>query len=199
MEGYLFHWISWCIWIYAMFIMNRKHPFRYPLAYGVLIAILLSTINVTIFNMNIVIAIFPLWLFACFLLAKFRGKTLIYLCICAIIMSFSGATFFIMALFDPFWVVIDLIWLEGIFATILTTLLVSGLWERISIFLIGFIHAEFIYGFILNSLQIDYNVGNFLFLDGLVVSALCISLWTGFETAFINFQKNNQMEKEKQL
>ena len=199
MPGFLFYWISWCIWIYLMFIMKKTHPYRYPLAFFVCLAIIFSGYTIELFGMEIRLSLFPMWLLGCLLLAKCNWKTLMYLCLCVVIITFSATTFFIMALFDPFWVIIDLVILEGLLAVFLTSLLDVGFWQRIGVFFIGFIQAELLYGYLLKGFGIHYEIGSLHFLDGLSVSLVFIILWGVIETIYLYFQRNQILEKEKQL
>jgi len=56
MSGFLFYWLTWAGWIFVTFLLNRTNPYRFRIAFWLLVIIITSVYQITIFEMNFSIA-----------------------------------------------------------------------------------------------------------------------------------------------
>lgn len=200
MEGSLFFWLSWCIWIYVTFIMDKRNKIRFPLAFFLLTTICLIGIEVEFFGLQIAIAAIYLLLLSYLAFLKESFWNLIYKMISIFILSAAVAFFFLFSLYDPVWIFINQEILFGLFITLLSILLFTNFKTRLFAVIIGLIQGEILYGITLNHLSIHYQIGSLQFMDYLAFTCLLIAIWSGIEYLHILFQhKTYQQEKEKQL
>lgn len=195
MAGFIFYWLSWIAWIYTTFIMDKKQKGRFFISFSLLMAIILSVHYIVILNVEVSFATLFLVLISYFYFYKSHIFTLINIAIRTLIISFSGATFLLMALYDPFWIIIDLKWIQGGLFMVMASLLFKEYKYRILSTVIGLLQADIIYGYFLNQLNITYKIGSFEYMDQIAVVCLFISIWYGLEHIQYIFQRKQSTGK----
>lgn len=200
MEGSLFFWLSWFVWIYVTFILDKGNKVRFPLAFSLLTTICLIGIEIELFGLQIAIPAVYLLVLSYIIFLGQSFWNLINIMIRIFILSAAVAFFFLFSLYDPVWIFINQEILLGLFITLLTILLFTEFKTRLFAVIIGLIQGEILYGLTLMNLSIHYQVGSLRLMDYLACTCLLISIWSGIEYSHNLFeQKNYQQEKEKQL
>ncbi|MCU9613720.1 hypothetical protein OEV98_09115 [Caldibacillus lycopersici] len=199
MEGFLFFWIAWSGWIISTFILDKQNKYRLKIAATLLIVIILSDIHISIVSFHISLAAIFLLVVGYLYFIKKTFWFLLYTTIRIITITLAGASFLLMALYDPVWVIFDLAWLQSILFTILALVLFKKYEERIFSTIIGLIQADIIYSYLLKPFDIQYPIGSFAYFDGIALTCLFITTWYGLEHLQAIFQKNTQLEREKPL
>ncbi|PLR75634.1 hypothetical protein CU633_20060 [Bacillus sp. V3-13] len=199
MEGIIFYWSSWLIWILTTFFLKRENRYRFRISLAILVAIMLSTAQFSLFGLTFNAAPVVLLLFVYWEVAKLNKGQLAYYFICALIVTLAYVSFLLFELFDPVWVLFDRKLMLGFIIVYLIVLLYGDLRMRLCILLSAVFHGEVVFAFILKKLAIDYKIGTLEFLDFVALAAGVLLAWTGLKYALLLLEKTvSQFEREKQ-
>ncbi|CEE01886.1 putative membrane protein [Caldibacillus thermoamylovorans] len=200
MTGFVFFGLAWAGWIYSTFIMEKTNPYRFPIAACLLVAIILSVFKIRFLGLDISLATLFLLFISFFTFIKLPFWKLLYCTIGIFIVSSATAVFYLMSLYDPVWIFIDQQILLSFLGACLAVLLFKEYKARVFSAIIGLIQGDILYAIILKNFSIDFPIGSFAFLDGLALTCVFITIWSGFEYLQTTFEhKNFQQKKEKQL
>ncbi|MCB7071704.1 hypothetical protein LIZ76_17510 [Caldibacillus sp. 210928-DFI.2.22] len=200
MTGFVFFGLAWAGWIYSTFIMEKTNPYRFPIAACLLVAIILSVFKIRFLGLDISLATLFLLFISFLTFIKLPFWKLLYCTIGIFIVSSATAVFYLISLYDPVWIFIDQQILLGFLGACLAVLLFKEYKARIFSTIIGLIQGDILYAIILKKFSIDFPIGSFAFLDGLTLTCVFITIWSGFEYLQTTFEhKNFQQKKEKQL
>lgn len=199
MEGFYFYWISWCAWIFVTFILDKKNPYRFPCAFILLVTITLSIHTIEIFAIQMSLG--ALFLLMASYLYFFTNKqiNLIYQAFGVLCITISAACFYLLALYDPVWIIFDLGLIQSICFTALALFLFRDYFTRLVSTTTGLIQGDALYSIILQQFYLDHPVGSFLFFDRLALTHIVLSGWSAFEYIQFYFHKNMPIEKEKHM
>lgn len=200
MTGFVFFGLAWAGWIYSTFIMEKTNPYRFPIAAYLLVAIILSVFKIRFLGLDISLATLFLLFISFLTFIKLPFWKLLYCTIGIFIVSSATAVFYLISLYDPVWIFIDQQILLSFLGACLAVLLFKEYKARIFSTIIGLIQGDILYAIILKKFSIDFPIGSFAFLDGLALTCVFITIWSGFEYLQTTFEhKNFQQKKEKQL
>ncbi|WP_346206369.1 hypothetical protein NSS89_11165 [Caldifermentibacillus hisashii] len=200
MTGFVFFGLAWAGWIYSTFIMEKTNPYRFPIAAYLLVTIILSVFKIRFLGLDISLATLFLLFISFLTFIKLPFWKLLYCTIGIFIVSSATAVFYLISLYDPVWIFIDQQILLSFFGACLAVLLFKEYKARIFSTIIGLIQGDILYAIILKKFSIDFPIGSFAFLDGLALTCVFITIWSGFEYLQTTFEhKNFQQKKEKQL
>ncbi|MEH7075614.1 YphA family membrane protein [Neobacillus drentensis] len=199
MEGAIFYWVFWGVWIYLTFILEKQNPYRLKLAIIVLIAIILSNVQFAVGKFDIQAS--GLFMLGCCYLFINQEKraALIYFFICTFTVSIAYVTFHLFEIFDPIWIIFKKEWMMGIMLWYLAILLQKTLKGRLLIIFAGAMQGEILYAFTLNKFQFQYLIGTFSYLDVCSLTAVLLTGWSVLENAGSILQTQfHYFEKGKQ-
>ncbi|MCM3477132.1 MULTISPECIES: YphA family membrane protein [Bacillaceae] len=200
MTGFVFFGLAWAGWIYSTFIMEKTNPYRFPIAAYLLVTIILSVFKIRFLGLDISLATLFLLFISFLTFIKLPFWKLLYCTIGIFIVSSATAVFYLISLYDPVWIFIDQQILLSFLGACLAVLLFKEYKARIFSTIIGLIQGDILYAIILKKFSIDFPIGSFAFLDGLTLTCVFITIWSGFEYLQTTFEhKNFQQKKEKQL
>ncbi|WP_368985231.1 hypothetical protein NST54_11125 [Caldifermentibacillus hisashii] len=200
MTGFVFFGFAWAGWIYSTFIMEKTNPYRFPIAAYLLVTIILSVFKIRFLGLDISLATLFLLFISFLTFIKLPFWKLLYCTIGIFIVSSATAVFYLISLYDPVWIFIDQQILLSFLGACLAVLLFKEYKARIFSTIIGLIQGDILYAIILKKFSIDFPIGSFAFLDGLTLTCVFITIWSGFEYLQTTFEhKNFQQKKEKQL
>lgn len=199
MEGLYFYAVAWAVWIIATFILEKNNNIRLPLAFIILLCIIISPYTFT-FKEYTVSYVSILLLMATLVkigTQTFKGKC--YFFITSLVISVGYVTFLLFELFDPIWIIFKREWMLSILITYLSVLLQQKLIWRITTALIGCIYGEILYAIILNRYSFPYIVGSMSFLDICSLITVILFGWHGLKQVIAYFEQQYQSsEREKQ-
>lgn len=164
--GLVFYWISWVGWILVTFFL-RKNKFRNITAYWILLTIISANMYITIANFDVSILLI-LYLIPLFIMLARRKKWFYHLLAVITIMIGSNA----ILLWEtniPIWYFYPKLLFGSILTAIIILLLTNNFIDQCIIGALGMICGEFLYVFVLASYQLKYSVGDFGFLDRLMM------------------------------
>lgn len=183
MEGAMFYWICWSLWVFLTFFLDKQHPYRLKLSAIVLILLLLSNIHFMVGSFEIYASgLFLLVISHLFFSQEKRGA-IIYIFICSLIVSIAYATFHLFEIFDPIWIVFKKEWMMGICFGYLAILLQKNLKGRLIIMISGTMQGEFLYAYFLSKYQFPYSIGAYDYLDVCSLTGALLVGWSCLENA----------------
>ncbi|WP_370224036.1 hypothetical protein [Cytobacillus sp.] len=199
MEGLIFYWISWMVWIMATFFMDRNNKYRFLLSAWILIFITLSPWTFKIFNVETGIGglflIVSLYIFA----GRLKKLSKLYFFFCTFILMMAYVIFHLFELFDPVWVMFSRNWMLSILLVYMAVLLQKNRMLRLPLILLGGIQGEVLYALILKQFSFPYTIGSLAFLDIMAISVSISAVWITVQWA-VKFIETNfkHFEREKQ-
>lgn len=199
MEGLIFYWISWMVWIMATFFMDRNNKYRFLLSAWILIFIMLSPWTFKIFNVETGIGglflIVSLYIFA----GRLKKLSKLYFFFCTFILMMAYVIFHLFELFDPVWVMFSRNWMLSILLVYMAVLLQKNRMLRLPLILLGGIQGEVLYALILKQFSFPYTIGSLAFLDIMAISVSISAVWITVQWA-VKFIETNfkHFEREKQ-
>ncbi|MDF2037199.1 hypothetical protein P2R12_09565 [Cytobacillus oceanisediminis] len=199
MEGLIFYWISWMVWIMATFFMDRNNKYRFLLSAWILIFIMLSPWTLKIFNVETGIAglflLVSLYIFA----GRLKKLSKLYFLFCAFILMMAYVTFHLFELFDPVWVLFSRNWMLSVLLVYMAVLLQKNRMLRLPLILLGGIQGEVLYALILKQFSFPYTIGSLAFLDIMAISVSISAVWIAVQWAVKYIEANfKHFEREKQ-
>lgn len=199
MEGLLFYWISWSIWIYLTFVLRKNHPLRWRMSAIMLVLIILSSVHFSIGNFDLFgSGLFILFMVYLSVSNEKKGLTFYFL-ISTFIISIAYSTFHLFEIFDPVWLFFDRGWMLGLAMGGLTLLLQKSFKWRLFTLLAGGVQGEIFTAFILDKYSISDPIGSLDFLDVCAVASIFVLLWSVIERVSAIYENHFTFtEKEKQ-
>jgi hypothetical protein len=183
MDGSLFYWSLWSIWVYLTFIMDKKHPRRFGMSACILVIIILSEVHFTVDNYHIYASGVFILALSYIILSREKNGALLYAIICSVIVTIAYVTFRIFEIFDPVWIIFPEIWMMGIGLFILVILLQNTLKGRLLVIISGTMHGEVCYALFLNRFQFSYPIGALGYFDICVLVTMLIFVWGFLENS----------------
>lgn len=154
----------WIIWAYITFI-KEKVAIRSHLAFWVLLIIIASNYHLDFGGLEVNFATIIILIYGYFQIGQIPLKHFLYTVIGCSTISVAYACFFMFAIFDPVWVIIDLKWMVGIAMVILTLLFFHDPKMRFASLAVGLCHGEILYTLVILKLSPTKTIGDFYFLD----------------------------------
>ncbi len=198
-EGAIFYWTCWAVWIYLTFILEKRNPYRMKLAAIVLIVLILSNFQFKVSVFEIQASGLFILVISYFFISQEKRTAIIYYFICAVIISIAYVTFHLFEIFDPIWIIFKKEWMMGIVLWYLAILLQKTLKGRLLILFAGAMQGEILYALILNKFQFPYLIGAYASLDVCSLTALLLVGWSALENVGTVMQNHfHFFEKGKQ-
>ena len=200
MAGFFFYWISWSIWITVTFLFAKNHPYRFKTALFILIIIILSPYQFTLFQISMPFAIIPLIMISYIHYMKKSFLQLFTNIIRILIITIYETSYLLITLYDPVWQTIDPLILRSASFSLLGIVLFGSYLDRLFGTILGMIQGEIFYSFILKKWDIHYALDLALF-DHLAIAFFFITSWHTFMwlKQYFYMKTNYSFEKEKQI
>ncbi|MCA1063199.1 hypothetical protein LCL98_07105 [Rossellomorea aquimaris] len=183
MDGILYLWLLWAIWIYTTFMMNKEHPKRLPYSFMCLVLLITYPYGVQIGQMEVALPVIIVGLICIhyFRYLSLRAKLYMLLAILSTGMLYAGIG--LVAIYDPVIMFIDqnLIIAFSIVLLIYIFYSSSSYLLRITSITGSSIVGEIFMGIPLNNVGLSYPIGGPQSLDVLAISigVLMIIKWLG--------------------
>ncbi len=200
LNGSMFLWIFWTLWVYTTFILKKNHPYRLKLSAAVLIVIILANFHLAVRGFDIYTGGLFLLIISYASLLKSKRRVVFYYFICSMIVTISYAAFHLFEIYDPAWLIFNKKWMVGILIGYLAVLLQNSLQGRMFIITSGTMQGEILYAFILQKYHFPYPIGSFEYLDIFALTVVLVAGWNSVENAsafFENYLHSSQKNKQK--
>lgn len=199
MEGALFYWVGWALWVYLTFMLDKKNPYRLKLSIIILVLLFLSSIQFRIGSMDIYAGGLFLLITSYVFFSQEKRGAIIYFFICSLIVSIAYVSFHLFEIFDPIWIIFNRKWMMAIAFGYLALLLQKTLKGRLLIIISGTIHGEFLYAYTLSKFPFPYTIANLEYLDVCALMTALLIGWSVLENAGTYIQNHQHFfEKSKQ-
>jgi hypothetical protein len=179
--------------------MNKHNPYRFRLAAGILMIIILSNLHFQVESYQFYASGVFILLLSYIILSRKRLGALLYAFICSFTLTISYVTFNLFVIYDPIWVIFQKEWMMGFCFSFLAILLQRSLFDRLLIVVSGTMQGEILYAFYLSKFEFSYPIGTLAYLDVSSLTILMLVCWSVFENAGAIFQNQfHFLEKGKQ-
>ncbi|WP_226034672.1 YphA family membrane protein [Aquibacillus saliphilus] len=162
MDGYIFYWISWILWIIITFIMVKDN-YRTYLALWLLTLIALSNSEVVIGVTKINAAIFILFFGALILLSKTSNWILNIIRSLCLVFGYVGVLFW--EQISPVWLVIPRLIMIPVIGFIFLSFLTNENVDKLAVWCLGITTGEVLHSLILNSYGFNEYIGDMAYFD----------------------------------
>lgn len=200
MDGSLFYWIFWLIWVYLTFFFKKQNSWRIKLSAIILVVIIFSAQHIHIAGFDLSVSSIFLLFTAYATLHSEKTHILLYFFICSFIVMIAYVSFHLFEIYDPVWLIFNKEWMMGVCIAYLAILLQKELKGRVLIIFSGTIQGEILYAYILSRYDFPYAVGSLACLDTLSLTVLLLIGWSFIEKAgsfFEGYVHTSQKEKQK--
>jgi hypothetical protein len=198
-EGSVFYWVCWSVWVIFTFIINKQNPYRLKITAFILVLLILANFHCTIAGFNFNMGGLFLLFLSYSLTYKKQVKTITYFFICSFIVTIAYVSFRLFEISDPVWIIFNKDWMIGIICCFLAILLQKRLKDRLLIIASGTMQGEILYGYMLDKYDFSYLIGSLDYLDIFSCSAVLLIGWSCLENASFYFENNfNIGQKGKQ-
>lgn len=198
MEGFMFFWIFWMYWVLTTFFMKKKKE-RLYLSVCILLIITLSIHSIEVHRFKISLAGLFLLVTTYYLLGRENFSRMLYGVVSSFIIMLAYTTFKLMEIYDPVFVFIDSNFMLSTIVAYLAVLLQSKLHLRILSVLVGTIHGELLFSFILRDITFTSEMATLAFFDVIALGSAFLLGIGGFKKISLFFEGHfKQQEKEKQ-
>lgn len=180
MEGILFLWVSWGLWIYTTFMMGKNEKGRFRYSFILLCMICLFPYHVTLFSYEVYATyIFLVVLtFIYIRLLGLRQKLYMLICILTVAMSYAGIG--LIAIYDPVLMIIESHLISALLSMSIGFIFYSSI-KKIEILflavLAGTMAGEVLLNVTLNKIGFGESIGSHLYLDMTACMALVTITW----------------------
>lgn len=200
MDGFIFFWFAWAMWILVTFILNKTNPYRTFLAFSILFTISTANIYLQFFSYDISLAVLFLFIICAIPYHQYSLVKFFYIYIRILTLAIAQSAVLFVSLYDPVWFFISEQFVMSFLVMILVIVLFDQYKERLRAVIISLFLTDIINAIVLKKFDIQYQIGSLYMLDTLAISVFFVSTWGLLEFLQTSFQqKNYQQEKEKQI
>ncbi|SDJ67202.1 YphA family membrane protein [Sediminibacillus albus] len=162
MDGLLFYWISWILWVIFTFLL-KKTKVRFYLSVWILLLLSCSNTVVEILDYKVNIAIFVS--FVCAILYMAKSPDWMYQLFGSLCMTFSYIGILLWELISPIWLFVPRIIIIPFLAMIMLYFIADNLIDKCMIWCLGLTSGEILHGLIMNSYGFQPVIGERSFFD----------------------------------
>ncbi|MCE4047203.1 MULTISPECIES: YphA family membrane protein [Bacillaceae] len=199
MEGNMFFWFAWMLWLIPTFFMEKDNNNRSKYASFLLIAIILYPHQLPFMGMEVSVLLLVQIVSAFIYAARLRTSQQLYMVLTAFMTMLAYCALQLLSILDPVWLLIDKDVMLAVMLAILSVMLHRTMATQGLMIIIGSSVGEMLYGYLLHYYRMDERIGTAAFFDSLL---LCIASITAWNIAKVFLAKLEQqiylIEKEKQ-
>ncbi|WP_285766243.1 hypothetical protein [Peribacillus sp. SI8-4] len=149
MEGILFYWMSWIVWVIVMFFIQKTVPYRFDFLFHLLAVMILAGYKLEISLLSVHLSGIYLFFILCVYIREHSFLKILELISGCLIVTLAYASFQLFALLDPIWLFIKPSYLLCLFLNYLILLLFKNWKHRLLTLLIGLILGDIVYSILL--------------------------------------------------
>jgi hypothetical protein len=204
MDGILYLWLLWGIWIYATFLLRRSHPHRFRYSFMCLLLICVFPYGIQTGSVEVGVPAIVLALICIFYIRKLSLRKKLYMLIAVLTMGMCYAGIGLLAIYDPVLMFLDRDLIISLSFVLVCILFYgdSSLFMLRAIAIMGSsVIGDFFLSIPLNKIGFSYSIGGPVYLDMLAVSmGFLIALkLLGELNQFINIKEQTNKGEMKNL
>ncbi|WP_026771243.1 MULTISPECIES: hypothetical protein [Sediminibacillus] len=173
MEGLLFYWICWLLWITTTFLL-KKNRTRFYVSFVILLLLTCSNTNITVWDSKLNLATVVSFFAGILYLAK--KKDWILLLFGSLCMTFCYVGILLWEMISPIWLFVPRLLMIPVIGLVLLFFLTETLIEKCMVWCLGITSGEILHGLIMNSYGFHPSIGEHSFFDLLFVGIAFIIL-----------------------
>ncbi|MGE7759437.1 YphA family membrane protein [Peribacillus sp. NPDC097895] len=177
MDGILFYWMSWIVWVIVMFFIPKTVPFRFDFLFHLLAVMVLAGYKLEVSLLSVQLSGLYLLFILCVYIRKLSIIKLMELICGSLIITLAYASFQLFSLLDPIWLIMKPSYLMCIFLNYLILLLFKNWKHRLFVLLIGLIMGDIIYSGLLVYHSLPYAALTYAWHDDAVLILGSNILW----------------------
>lgn len=175
MDGSYFYFLAWLGWIITTFFL-KKEAFRWKVSAVLLVFIICSQITVSIASFPIAANALLLGTISFLGIAFYSIWKKIYALLSALIIAMLYASFHLLEMYDPIWIVMDRTWMLSGILVYASILLHRDRVLRLCSLYAGALQGEILVTFIFHTLRFPYQLGSLTFFDIIAVATLFFTI-----------------------
>ncbi|MGM0751274.1 MAG: YphA family membrane protein [Bacillota bacterium] len=172
MDGILYFWLLWGIWIYTTFMMKKAHPYRFRYSFMCLVLLCLFPYGVKVGSVEVAAPVFIIGLICIHYLRIFSLREKLYMLVAILTMGMLYAGIGLVAIYDPVLMFIDRNLIIALFLAFLGVLFYSSssYMHRMIAITGSSIVGEVFLSIPLKKVGFMYPIGGPVYLDVLAIS-----------------------------
>lgn len=187
-DGILYLWLIWGIWIFTTFMMNKANPYRFHYSFICLVLLCVFPYGLKVSSVEVAVPVFVLGLICIYYIRIFSLKEKLYMLVAILAMGMLYAGIGLVAIYDPVLMFIGrnlIMALSLAFLSILFYSSSSYMFRMIAIAGSSIVGEVFM-SISLKNVGFSYPIGGHVYLDVLAIS-------TGILLAIRLFEEINQL------
>ncbi|MDO7488267.1 hypothetical protein ACIQYG_16705 [Peribacillus sp. NPDC096622] len=181
MDGIIFYWISWIVWVIVMYFIPKTVPFRFDFLFHLLAVMVLAGYKLEVPLVSVHLSGPYLFLILCVYIRKKSIIKMMELISGSLIITLAYASFQLFSLLDPIWLIMKPSYLLCIFLNYLILLLFKNWKHRLFVLLIGMLMGDIIYSGLLAYHSLPYVALAYAWHDNAVLVLGANILWRMLE------------------
>ncbi|MCA1054654.1 hypothetical protein LCM10_06615 [Rossellomorea aquimaris] len=180
MDGFLFLWVAWALWIYMTFIMGKHTKGRFMYSFIVLSMICLFPYHITIHSYVVHLTTLLLAMIAILHIRNDGLRKKLYMLVCAMTIGMSYAGVGMIAIYDPVLMIIDSHMITAFLSMSIGFLFYGRIDQLRSMFLsvlVGSLMGEMMLSISLSKIGFVQIIGGPVYLDILAYMILTTLAW----------------------
>ncbi|MFF2286482.1 YphA family membrane protein [Peribacillus butanolivorans] len=177
MDGILFYWMSWIVWVIVMYFIPKTVPFRFDFLFHLLAVMVLAGYNLEVSLLSIHMSGLYLIFILCVYIRKESIIKIIELISGCLIITLAYASFQLFSMLDPIWLIMKPSYLLCIFLNYLILLLFKNWKHRLFVLLVGLIMGDLVYSGLLVYHSLFYEALTYAWHDNAVLILCANIVW----------------------
>ncbi|MFU2017186.1 hypothetical protein ACM6Q7_19375 [Peribacillus butanolivorans] len=177
MDGILFYWMSWIVWVIVMYFIPKTVPFRFDFLFHLLAVMVLAGYNLEVSLLSIHMSGLYLIFILCVYIRKQSIIKIIELISGCLIITLAYASFQLFSMLDPIWLIMKPSYLLCIFLNYLILILFKNWKHRLFVLLVGLIMGDLVYSGLLVYHSLSYEALTYAWHDNTVLILCANVVW----------------------
>ena len=165
MDGILFYWLSWLVWIFILFFIPKKVSSRFEVLFHILAVLTLVEYQFSIAGFSAQLTGPYLFLTCLIYLRRQPVARVLGWMVKAAIIGLAYASFQLFSILDPIWVVVKPSYILCILLNYVILLLVNEWKQRLLILLMGMAAGDLLFSLLLYYHSLPYRSFDFIWHD----------------------------------
>ena len=199
MEGNLFFWFAWMLWLIPTFFMEKDNKHRLKYASILMIAMILYPYHFSFMGLEVSVLLFGQLMSAFLYTSRLKLSQQFYTVFTSFMTMLAYCSFQLLSILDPVWLLIDKGVLLSGMLVILSVMLHRTIACQILMMIIGSSVGEMLYGYMLHYYNMNVEIGTPVFFDSLLLCIASITAWNIAKAFLAKWEQQIYLiEKEKQ-
>ncbi|TRZ37724.1 hypothetical protein CEQ21_20005 [Niallia circulans] len=199
MEGNLFYWFAWMLWVISTFMMDKDNRNRVFYASILLIAMILYPYHFFIGGMDLSVLLLIQLVAALIFASRLKLSQQLFTVLTSFMTMLAYVSFQLLSILDPVWLVADKSLLLAATLVLLALLLHKSVFCQVVMVVLGSSFGEVVYGGLLHYYSMDVGFGTPAYFDSLLIGISSLVVLHMTKVVLARWEQHIYLlEKEKQ-